>query len=305
MYMKRILLLVVIVMSLEAFAQNMPDSNFVTMITAANWMPDGKSLLLNIVKFDKTRKAPPAFKGFTFKLDEKKLEPLAFDGGNRSASPDGRTLAFVKTNQNNKGDIYLYDLATKQETPLVTDTFNKNSPNWSNDGKKIVYNRESNGRGRDATLEICVVDIKTKEIKQITESGKHKSYSPVWAPKGDNIVYYFEKGDNRDQIWLTDSKGSFHTNLTNDTTTHNYYPSWIDENTIVYTQSPTDVMTMKTDGSNKQKKEGINSFLVKYNPATKQAIYITQRPDSKLMLYDWEKKTSSLLLDQAAIKKLL
>jgi Tol biopolymer transport system component len=258
-----------------------------------------------VVKFDKTRKVPPVFRGFTFTLDGKKLEPLGFDGGSRAASPDDKQLVFVKTKENNKGDIYLYDLISKQETALVVDTFNKNSPNWSNDGKKIVYNRESNGRGRDATLEVCIVDIKTKEIKQVTESGHYKSYNPVWAPEGDQIVYYFEKGDNRDQIWLTDSKGSFHINLTNDTSTHNFYPSWIDKHTVVYTNAPNNVMTMKTDGSNKQKIEGVRSFLVRYNPATKQAAYVTQQPDSKLMLYDWEKKTTTVLLEQAALKGLL
>jgi hypothetical protein len=32
--------------SSRIFSQNHSDSNFVTLITAANWMPDGKSLLL-------------------------------------------------------------------------------------------------------------------------------------------------------------------------------------------------------------------------------------------------------------------
>jgi Tol biopolymer transport system component len=296
--------LILLTVSLKGIAQNAADTNFITVITAANWMPDGKALLLNIVKFDKTRKVPPSFKGFTFTLDGKKLDPLGFDGGSRAASPDGKQLVFVKTKENNKGDIYLYDLTTKQETALVTDTFNKHSPNWSNDGKEIVYNRESNGRGRDAKLEICIVDIKTKAIRQIIESGKYKSYNPVWSPGSDKIVYYFEKGDNRDQIWLTDSKGSFHTNLTNDTSTHNFYPSWIDKNTIVYTLSPNNVMTMGIDGSNKKKIEGINSFLVRYNPATKQAAYITQQPDSKLVLFDWEKKTTTVLLDQSILRGL-
>ncbi|MEO7982829.1 MAG: hypothetical protein ABI688_01985, partial [Bacteroidota bacterium] len=211
--MKNIFLFLFLI-SNTAFSQNAVDSNFVTVITAANWMPDGKALLLNLVKFDKTRKVAPVFKGFLFTVEGKKLAPLDFQGSNSTASPDQKTIAFVKLKENNKGDIYLYDIGTKQETALVVDTFNKNSPNWSNDGKKIVYNRESNGRGRDATLEICIVDIKTKAITQVTESGKYKSYNPVWAPKGDAIVYYFEKGDSRDQVWLTDSKGSFHTNLT-------------------------------------------------------------------------------------------
>lgn len=67
--------------SVRLFAQNTADSNFVTVITAANWMPDGKSLLLNVVKYDKTRKVAPVFRGFNFTLDGKKLAPLGFDGG--------------------------------------------------------------------------------------------------------------------------------------------------------------------------------------------------------------------------------
>ena len=304
--MKRtILLALVTATSFCSDAQDPADTNFVTIISAASWLPGGKTLLLNMVKFDKSRKVPPVFRGYRFDIEKNKLEPLGFEGGSRSSSPDGKTIAFIKPKENNKGDIYLYDLASKKETALVVDTFNKNSPNWSNDGKKIVYNRESNGRGRDATLEVCVVDIQTKAITQVTESGKYKSYNPVWAPEGDQIVYYFEKGDNRDQVWLTDARGSFHKNLTNDTSTHNFYPSWIDKQTIVYTLSPNIVMTMKTDGSNKQQIEGINSFMVRYEPVTKKAVYLTQQPDNKLVLYDWEKKTSRVLLSQADIKGLL
>jgi Tol biopolymer transport system component len=289
----------------KAFSQVTADSNFVTVITATNWMPDGRSLLLNIVKFDKTRKMPPVNKGFTFSLADKKLEPMNFEGSSRAASPDGKTLVFVKQKGNNKGDIYIYDLAAKKETAIVVDTFNKFAPGWSPDGKKIVYNRESNGRGRYSTIEVCIVDIASKEIKQITQSGSHKSYNPVWAPEGDKIVYYFEKGDNRDQIYLTDANGSFHTNLINDTSVHSFYPSWIDKNTIAYTHSPNSIMTMNTDGSNKKKVEGLNSFQLRYNPVTKQAAYVTQQPDSKLMLFDWEKKTTTVLLDQEKLKGLL
>lgn len=285
--------------------QSSADSNFVTMITSANWMPDGQALLLSIVKFDKTRKSPPVSKGFTYHLQRNKLEPLDFEGAGRAASPDGKKLVFVKTKENNKGDIYLFDLAAKMESALVVDTFHKFAPGWSPDGKKIVYNRESNGRGQHSTIEICVVDIATGSVKQITESGKHKSYSPVWAPQGDRIVYYFEKGDNRDQVWLTDAIGSFHRNLTNDTSSHNYYPSWIDENTIAYTRAPNHIMLMNPDGNNRRKLEGIQSFQLKYNPATKQAVYITQRPESKLILFNWKTKTSKVVLEQSALKDLL
>ena len=62
---------------------------------------------------------------------------------------------------------------------------------------------------------------------------------------------------------------------------------------------------MNTDGSNKQKIEGLHSFMVKYNPATRRAAYLTQQPDNKLLLYDWDKKTTVVLLEQGDIKGLL
>ncbi len=292
--------------SSNAVSKDQPvDTNMVTMITSVNWMPDWKSMLLNVVKFDKSRKKPPVSKSFNFNLDTRKLAPLSFEGNNLSASPDGYRLAYVKRKENNKGDIYLFDLRNNKEIGLVADTFNKFAPVWSPDGNKILYNRESNGRGRNATIEIMSIDITTGHIRQLTQSGTHKSYNPVWAPNGNKIVYYFEKGDNRDQIWLTDENGSFHKNLTNDTTTHNFFPSWIDANTIIYTQSPENIMTMDVNGKKRKRVEGLNSFLVKYNPIGKQAAYITQQPDSKLVLFDWKKKTTVVLLDQNSIKGLL
>jgi Tol biopolymer transport system component len=304
--MKKIVFLLAVVTACNtAFAQNASDTNFVTIITSVSWVPDGQSMLLNIVKFDKTRKTPPAFKTFTYTLSDKKLTSVAIPGNTPSVSPNGKSMVLAKPKENNKADIYLYDIATKTEMPLVVDTFYKSSPGWSPDGQRVVYSRESNGRGRFSTIDICIVDLATRTSTQITQSAPHKAYNPIWAPEGDKIVYYFEKGDYRDQIWLTDVKGSFHTNLTNDTSTHNYFPSWIDKNTIVYTQSPNFIMTMKPDGSNRKKVEGIESFSIRYNAATKKVAYVTQQPDSKLVLFDWEKGTSVVLLGPDDVKKLL
>ena len=158
----------------------------------------------------------------------------------------------------------------------------------------MLYNISRNGTGQDATIEICVLNIATKQIKQVTQSGNHKSYDPNWSPDSKKIVYYLEKGDGRDQIWLTDLDGSFHTNLTHDTTTHNYFPSWFDAQTIVYTQSPGTITLMNIHDRRKTKVEGINTDQVKYNAAAGKFVYAA---DNNVILFDWKNKKQTLLLD--------
>jgi Tol biopolymer transport system component len=141
------------------------------------------------------------------------------------------------------------------------------------------------------------LNIATKQIKQITQSGNDKSYDPNWCPDSKKIVYYLEKGDGHDQIWLTDINGSFHTNLTNDTTTHNYFPSWFDEQTILYTQSPETITLMNVNDRKKRKVEGINAEQVKYSAATGKFVYVTTETDNNVALFDWKNRTRTILLD--------
>jgi len=273
---------------------NKIDTNYATSVVSADWMPDGKSILIAVVKYHKRGQAPFTSKVFNYDLGTKQLTPLFDNGGNLAPSPDGKTIAYLKRDDRKRTDIYFFNTVTKKETVLKTDTARKNSLEWSPDGKYLLYNISRNGTGQHATIEICVLNIATKRVKQITRSDKDKSYDPNWGPDSKKIVYYLEKGDGHDQIWLTDTDGSFHTNLTNDTTTHNYFPSWFDAQTIVYTQSQETITLMNINDRKKIKIEGIKADQVKYNAATKKFVYTA---DNKVILFDWKNKTETMLLD--------
>jgi len=277
---------------------NKVDTNYASRVVSAVWMPDGKSLLISVVKYHKTdQKAPFFSKVFNYDISSKQLTPLLENGSNLAPSPDGKTIAFLKRDDTKRVDIYFYNTATKQETIFKTDTSRKNSLSWSPDGKNLLYNISHGGAGQYATIDICVLNIATKQIGQITQSGKDKSYDPNWCPDSRKIVYYLEKGDGHDQIWLTDINGSFHTNLTNDTTTHNYFPSWFDEQTILYTQSPENIMMMNVNDRKKKRIEGISAEHVKYNIASGNFVYVTTETDNNVILFDWKKKTKTIILD--------
>ena len=300
------LLLLSYILSQSCFAQPaVSDTNYNTRLISVDWMPDGKGVLFTIIKFHKTdRKAPFYSRSFHYDLVTKKAEQLIENAGNLAPAPDGKQIAYMHRNGPNRSDIYIHDVATKQNRLLPTDTMKKNSLSWSPDGKKLLYNASFGESGQHSTIEIFVFDLQTGKSKQITQSGKYKSYSPVWNPESKLIVYYLEKDDRRDQIWLTDVDGSFHSNLTNDTTTLNYFPSWLDEKTILYTQDPETIMTINADGSERKKLEGFKSSQAKYNANSGQFVYANAEPENRLLVYDLKAKKEIIIMDQKAITEL-
>ena len=301
-----LLLLISLAIAMTVCAQKQtPDTNYANRVTSVTWMPDGKSLLFSVVKFHKHNHQAPFFsRVFRYELATEKITELFENGSSLAPSPDGKMIAFLRRDEKRSADIYLYQIEKKQQSLLGSDTTKKNSLSWSPDGKKIMYNISHNGENQHVTIDICVLDLATGKVKQVTDSHPYKSYSPAWSPDSKKIVYYLEKGDDNDQIWLTDDEGSFHTNLTNDTTTHNYFPSWLDEKTIFYTQSPETIMTMRIDGSKKQKLEGINHYQVKFSPAAGLFAYVQEDPENKVVVFDRKKKVSKVLLDGSLIQKL-
>ena len=281
------------------FAQDL-DSLFKKRISAFTWMPNGMSIILNVMKVDKTEKTPPLLKKFRFDIKSQAIELLPIDGGGLAVSPDGNLVAYIKRVIVND-QIYLYDFSTKKDIILVGDTLRKYAVNWSPDGKNLIYNIQS-GRGAKAKVEICTYNIPTNTIKQITENSGFKRYSPAWNTTNDKVIYTSEKGDKRDQIYLTDKNGSFHTNLTNDTMTHNFAPLWLNKKTIIYNQAPDNLITMKIDGSNKQRVEGIKTTYFKYNEATNKLAYLDA--EGNLFLFDMKSKIKKVLIDSSQLNVL-
>ncbi|MBK6355032.1 MAG: hypothetical protein IPF46_16980 [Saprospiraceae bacterium] len=281
------------------FAQE-KDSLFEKRITAFTWMPNGMFIILNVVKIDKTEKTPPGLKKFIFDIKSKTIALLPIDGGGLAVSPDGNLVAYIKR-VIDKDQIYLYNFSTKKDILLVGDTLRKYAVNWSPDSKNLIYNIQT-GRGAKAKVEICTYNIPTKTIKQITENSGFKRYSPTWNTSNEKVVYTSEKGDKRDQIYLTDKNGSFHTNLTNDTMTHNFSPFWLNKKTIIYNQSPDNLMTMRIDGSHKQRVEGISTTQFKYNAAIKKIVYLDA--EANLLLFDMKSKIKKELVNASQLNVL-
>jgi Tol biopolymer transport system component len=120
-------------------------------------------------------------------------------------SPDGASMVFDFL-----GDIYLLPITGGDAVQLTSGMQFDSQPRFSPGGKKIVFISDaSGGEG------VWVMDLETKEKKQITK-GKYNEYqSPEWAPDGKYIIASKQSSGNNHKIWLYHVDGGSGTALVN------------------------------------------------------------------------------------------
>lgn len=114
--------------------------------------------------------------------------------------------------------LYVFDLTTPSVVPKGQMIRNM-APNWSPDGKKIVY--YSNRKGNN---EIYVMNADGSDSQQLTENPS-SDYLPKFSPDGTRILYF--SGDKkRYNIYLMNADGSDKKQLT-DNESRNEDPNWL------------------------------------------------------------------------------
>jgi tricorn protease len=104
-------------------------------------------------------------------------------------TPDSRKLAYV-SERNGKGQIFLYEFSTNQETQLTTQGADT-APRFSPDGKSLAFLRDGH--------ELCVLDLAGKQ-ERVLVTGQFGlppliDDSPfAWSPDNQWIAYLDEAG---------------------------------------------------------------------------------------------------------------
>lgn len=146
-------------------------------------------------------------------------------------SPDGTQIVFER---NLEKDIQKYQLfimdadGTNQRQLTHHGEGDRNGDAaWSPDGRSLAF--KSN---RSGNLEIYVMDLASRETKQLTDGDG--AYSPNWSPDGEEIVYgqFVRKpGLGHKNIWLMSADGTNQRPLLpdpdkNEPTLFRYAPLW-------------------------------------------------------------------------------
>ena len=117
-------------------------------------------------------------------------------------SPDGRSLAYVSFEKDQRPAIYLHDLGTGERQQLTAFAGLNGAPAFSPDGKRMAL-----VLSKDGNPDIYILDLGTQELQRVT---RHYGIDtePFWAPDGDALVFTSNRGGQPQvyQLRLADSE---------------------------------------------------------------------------------------------------
>jgi hypothetical protein len=111
-----------------------------------------------------------------------------------SWAPDGDRLAFSGADQRGYVDLYVVETENGRLQPLTDDLYDDREPDWSPDGRSIVFSSDRSSWGRDGFRNLYLYHLGQDRIQPVTE-GRHNDYAPSWSPDGRRIAFSSDRED--------------------------------------------------------------------------------------------------------------
>ncbi len=115
------------------------------------------------------------------RIDQDKLNPIR----SYSWSPDGKWIAYTKTNKSGLQQIYFYNLDNKKIAKVSTGMYNDNDPVFSPDGKYLYF---VSARHENPTFSETEFNIATLKMTGIYVATLQKGEKSPFAPKSDEGI---------------------------------------------------------------------------------------------------------------------
>jgi Tol biopolymer transport system component/serine/threonine protein kinase len=158
-----------------------PDGSFVAIADRASPQDRYSIFLVSVEDREKQKLTSP---------------PESSDDIYPAFSPDGQTLAFIRSSRLNSGDLYLISMQGGKLQRLTADEQRVHSFTWTADGREIVF---SSNRGGGFGLWRVAVSGGTPE--RVAATGQN-SYSPAISRQGDRLAFNVSFLDSN--IWRLD-----------------------------------------------------------------------------------------------------
>jgi Tol biopolymer transport system component/serine/threonine protein kinase len=174
------------------------------------WTPDGQSMLFVRSNQPRGKLEPGDVFGMyeggdIWKKDvaSSKEERFLDKAFNPSFSPDGKILA-VDASWAGPRRIWIVDAQGHNPQQITSDSseaVDHLEPNWSPDGKSIVFQNVERTK-----FSIKVVDVATRAVTALTD-GRFQDLNPVWSPSGKHIYFSSYRGGGLN-IWRMEVSGN-------------------------------------------------------------------------------------------------
>jgi dipeptidyl aminopeptidase/acylaminoacyl peptidase len=130
--------------------------------------------------------------------------------GSFDVSPDGRRLAY-SANKGEQWSVFVLDIRTKREKPLLRSNQSILQPEFSPDGQWLAVQSDFEG---DENFNIYVTPAAGGTARKITDT-TWDSASPHWSPNGKRIAFTSNRDGDRDNVFVVEATGGETKQLTN------------------------------------------------------------------------------------------
>ncbi|HEY2867074.1 MAG TPA: winged helix-turn-helix domain-containing protein [Pyrinomonadaceae bacterium] len=154
------------------------------------WSPDGKKVF-----FMKEGDSKTTYLANSDGSDEITLPMLV---GNSDWAPDSSKFVYETKVAEGNTEIYLYDLATRQNTNLTRNTVFDADPSFSPDSQHIVYLS-----GRDGNADIYMMDLTGRIERRLTDHPAFDNFPSV-SPDGTQMLFFSNRDGGDKHMFIRD-----------------------------------------------------------------------------------------------------
>jgi len=123
-----------------------------------------------------------------------------------SWDPTGTRVVFEGLSTAGFSDLYVIDFRTQQRTALTSDRYRDQDPDWSPDGRSIVFASDRTAFGAEGYTNLFLLDVATGQIRYLTY-GPWNDQDPRWSRDGTRIAFSSDRSGIFD-LYAVDPQGN-------------------------------------------------------------------------------------------------
>src|SRR5690606_32312386 len=107
--------------------------------------------------------------------------------------PTGQRVVFEGLSSAGFSDLYVIDFRTQELRALTNDHYRDRDPDWSPDGRTIIFASDRTSFGPDGYTNLFRIDVETGHVRS-GPYGARPGLAPRWSPDGSRILFSSDRG---------------------------------------------------------------------------------------------------------------